>query len=293
LGAWAAFGVGALAIAALGLLDDLYRLGTSTKLVFQVALAALPVSFGLAIPSLPPLLSVVASMVWIVGITNAMNLLDNMDGLSAGVAVVAAAFLAVHAVRGDDLLLAGWAAALAGSCLGFLLFNIHPASIFMGDSGSLFLGYSLAVLSLLGLKARPAAGLAPLAAPLFVFLVPIFDTSLVTIVRLYAGRSPAQGGRDHTSHRLVSLGMSQRTAVLVLWLLAAAGGAVSLAIQPLSASVLALVTFLSVLVATCVGAYLGSLPVYQDAQASLSGAQSDLAGASEARTGAANGEDPK
>lgn len=272
--AWVAFGAGAVAVAAVGLLDDVYRLSAVSKLIVQFALASLPVSFGFSIPRLHPVLSVVVSMIWIVGITNAMNLLDNMDGLSAGVGAVAASVLAVNALGWGNPLLAGWAAALAGACLGFLLYNFHPASIFMGDSGSLFLGYSLGVLSLIDLKARPVASMASLAVPVFALLVPIFDTTLVTVARLLAGRSPAQGGRDHTSHRLVSLGITERKAVLILWLLAAVSGGVSLAFQRLPATLLALVTFLAVLAVYYFGAYLGSLPVYQDDPTSLSRARS-------------------
>ena len=272
--AWAAFGVGAVAVAVMGLADDVYRLGVVTKLIVQFALAALPVSLGFSIPRLHPVLSVVVSMIWIVGITNAMNLLDNMDGLSAGVAAIAASVLAVNAVGWGNPLLAGWGAALAGACLGFLLYNFHPASIFMGDSGSLFVGYSLGVLSLVDLKARPVASMASLAAPVFVLLVPIFDTTLVTVARLLAGRSPAQGGRDHTSHRLVSLGITERKAVLLLWLLAAVSGGVSLSFQRVPATLLALVTFLAVLAVYYLGAYLGSLPVYHVDPTALTRARS-------------------
>ncbi len=226
---WIASGAGALAAAALGFADDVHRLGPAAKLSAQVAAAALPVAFGLGIPQLPPLLSVPIAVVWIVAITNAMNFLDNMDGLSAGVAAVAASILAIDAARRGDFVLAGWAGALAGACVGFLPCNFNPASIFMGDGGSLFLGYSLGVLSLLGLRSREPSSLASLAIPLLVLLVPLLDTCLVTIARLSAGRSPAQGGRDHASHRLVARGLTERQAVLLLWWVAAVGGAASLA----------------------------------------------------------------
>src|SRR5207248_1238794 len=124
----------------------------------------------------PPLVSVVLSLAWIVGITNAMNLLDNMDGLAAGVAAVSAAVLALHALRSGNAPLAGTCLCLAGACAGFLLYNVSPASIFMGDGGSLFLGYALGVLSLVGVQARPVATLATLAVPVFALAVPIFDT---------------------------------------------------------------------------------------------------------------------
>jgi UDP-GlcNAc:undecaprenyl-phosphate GlcNAc-1-phosphate transferase len=165
-------------------------------------------------------------IVWIVAVTNAMNLLDNMDGLCAGVAAIAAFASAVEMVNGA----AGeqaYAAAMAGASVGFLVYNFFPASIFMGDAGSLFLGASLAVLSFAG--ADSGSGIfTALAVPAFVLLIPLFDTTLVTMSRILSTRSVAQGGRDHTSHRLVAMGFSERQAVMFLWLLAAAGASIPL-----------------------------------------------------------------
>jgi len=261
--AWVAFAIGALGMALVGLVDDAIRIRPASKLIAQIALALLPIYFGLGIPRLHPILSVVVSMVWIVGITNAMNLLDNMDGLAAGVAAVAAGVLALHAMKWDNQTLAATATCLAGACLGFLLYNFRPASIFMGDSGSLFIGYSLGVLSLIDMQARPVTALAAIAVPVFVLLVPIFDTALVTVLRLLAGRRVSQGGRDHSSHRLVSLGISERNAVLVLWALAVLAGATSLALDRLPGMLLVLLSLMATLVVYYFGAYLGSLPVYQ------------------------------
>lgn len=271
---WLFFGAGAVGMAAVGLADDLAKLRPATKLIAQIACASLPVYAGLEIPRLHPILSVVASILWIVGITNAMNLLDNMDGLSAGVAAVAAATLAVHGSTWGNPMLTAAAAALGGACVGFLLYNFHPASIFMGDTGSLFIGYSLGVLSLIDMKARPLAAMSSLVVPVFVFLVPIFDTTLVTVARLLSGRSPAQGGSDHSSHRLVSLGITERKAVVGLWTLAAAGGAASLALPRLPAFLFAGLALAAVLAVYYFGAYLGSLPVYKDDPAAISKARS-------------------
>ena len=118
-------------------------------------------------------------------------------------------------------------ATLAGAAAGFLVFNFPPASIFMGDSGALLLGFSLAALTLgqEGVRASRSDVLSVIAGPVFVLLIPIFDTTLVTVARLLSGRSPAKGGRDHSSHRLVAIGLSERDAVLVLWALASLGGA--------------------------------------------------------------------
>jgi UDP-GlcNAc:undecaprenyl-phosphate GlcNAc-1-phosphate transferase len=128
-------------------------------------------------------------------------------------------------------------AALAGAAAGFLVYNFPPASIFMGDSGSLLFGFSLAALTLghEGVRASRSDVLSVIAGPAFVLMIPIFDTTLVTIARLWSGRSPARGGRDHSSHRLVAIGLSERNAVLVLWMLAAVGGAIGLLLRNYSA----------------------------------------------------------
>jgi UDP-GlcNAc:undecaprenyl-phosphate GlcNAc-1-phosphate transferase len=163
---------------------------------------------------------------WIIGIANALNLLDNMDGLCAGIAAIAGI-----ACWGDLAAGAVWpahyAAALTGACLAFLFFNFNPASIFMGDSGSLFLGASLAVLAGSGAPDARADVLSSMAVPVLLLLIPIFDTTFVTVARILSRRSAASGGRDHTSHRLVAMGFSEREAVVILWLLGAAGGAVA------------------------------------------------------------------
>ncbi len=174
------------------------------------------------------------TLVWIVGITNAFNLLDNMDGLCAGTTLVAGAFL-LTALAGD----AGagqrplYFATLLGATAGFLVYNVHPASIFMGDTGSLFLGLNVAAITLLANPGSPErSGLVSVVvAPVLLLLIPIFDTTLVTALRLLSGRRPSQGGRDHVSHRLVAIGLSEPRAVATLWALAAAGGMASMLLQ--------------------------------------------------------------
>ncbi len=257
--AWIA---GAVVISAVGVFDDLRGLRPSSKLIAQIVVALLPISAGLAIPGFHPLLSFGVTLVWIVGITNSFNLLDNMDGLAAGIAAIAALTLMTNAIRGGELALAAAAAAVAGGAVGFLFFNFQPASIFMGDGGSLFLGFSLGTLSLMGLPARPLVSLAVIAAPVFVLAVPIFDTTLVTVLRTVHGRSIAQGGRDHSSHRLVSLGLSERKAVLTLLGISATAGLLSLLLPRLSAHLVVLTLLLAVLAIYYFGTTLGSVPVY-------------------------------
>ncbi len=222
--AWSIVGAGGL-LFLLGVVDDALVIKPSSKLIGQIIGASAAVLMGhqLRIPGLE-LLSIPLSIFWIVAITNAYNLIDNMDGLAAGVGVISLAFMiaALGGPGNQALLIAGMA--LLGSLLGFLVFNFNPASIFMGDAGSMFIGFTLAVLSLHSDSKKSA--LAAVAVPCLALLVPLLDMTLVSATRILTGRSVAQGGRDHSSHRLVSLGLSERKAVLVLYALAAlAGGA--------------------------------------------------------------------
>ncbi len=254
--------VGAVAIATVGVYDDVRLLRPSTKLIAQIVAALLPICAGLRIPALPPPVSIGVTLLWIVGMTNAFNLLDNMDGLAAGVAAIVASFLVLHAQGAGDRALAAAAAALAGASAGFLVYNVHPASIFMGDGGSLFLGYCLGTLSLLNMTARPSTSLASAAVPVFLLAIPIFDTTLVTVLRILNGRSIAVGGRDHASHRLVLLGLSEPRAVTGLCLISAVTGVVSLLLPRLPASFVVPSLLVTVFLFTALGATLGSVPVY-------------------------------
>jgi UDP-GlcNAc:undecaprenyl-phosphate GlcNAc-1-phosphate transferase len=166
-----------------------------------------------------------------VGITNAVNLLDNMDGLSAGIAGIAALVMTVFAGLSGSTTTMAVGGAIGGAALGFLAFNFKPARIFMGDCGSLFLGFSIAALALIIQQQADVAGqLAVGLVPLAVLAVPILDTTLVTFMRRLAGRPVSQGGRDHASHRLVFLGLSERHAVLMLYGLSLASGALALGV---------------------------------------------------------------
>jgi UDP-GlcNAc:undecaprenyl-phosphate GlcNAc-1-phosphate transferase len=160
-------------------------------------------------------LDIPLTYLWVIGLTNALNLLDNMDGLSAGATSIAGAFFFVLAVLNGQILVALLAAALVGSCLGFLIYNYNPASIFMGDSGSLSLGFILAVLGM-KLQIHNSQNLSFVIAGL-VLSVPIFDTAFVVWRRVSEGRRITQGGTDHTSHRLVVLGLNQKQAVWALY----------------------------------------------------------------------------
>jgi UDP-GlcNAc:undecaprenyl-phosphate/decaprenyl-phosphate GlcNAc-1-phosphate transferase len=217
-----------------GLLDDLYSLGPIPKLAAQLAAAGLVIGNGLTISGLISnrLLAGAVALVWLVGMTNAFNLLDNMDGLAATLAGIAALFFAVDAltVHHNDAVLA-LSLAIAGACSGFLPFNLRPtrsAAVFMGDSGSQVLGFALAALGLTASWKVAGTTVATLLLPVLVLAVPILDTTLVTVVRLLDGRPVYQGGRDHTSHRLVYHGLSEKRAVVLLAVISAALGATSL-----------------------------------------------------------------
>jgi UDP-GlcNAc:undecaprenyl-phosphate GlcNAc-1-phosphate transferase len=219
---------------AAGLLDDLYSLGPIPKLAAQVGAALLVIFNGLTISGLisNDFLAGVVALVWLVGLTNAFNLLDNMDGLAATLAGIAALFLAVDAltVHHNDAILA-LSLAVAGACAGFLPFNLRPkrsAAVFMGDSGSQVLGFALAAVGLSASWKVAGTTVATLLLPVLVLAVPILDTTLVTVVRLLDGRPVYQGGRDHTSHRLVYHGLSEKRAVVLLAVISAALGATSL-----------------------------------------------------------------
>lgn len=265
--------LGAACMCGVGFVDDLVPLKPYTKLVAEIAIASLFVFFGYRLGWSSSLtIDTVLTMLWIVGLTNALNLLDNMDGLCAGVALVAgSALLLAMALGGAVTPTASYLALLLGATAGFLVFNVHPASIFMGDSGSLFLGLNLAVLTLnspydLNVSTNV---LSILVGPLLVLLVPILDTSLVTASRLLSGRSPAQGGRDHSSHRLVAMGLSERAAVAVLWGLAALGGLLSVAVRRIDSSWSSIGVAAFLLAMIIFAVYLAHVRVYDDSDADV------------------------
>lgn len=218
-------------MALVGLWDDKVPMAPQTKFLFQIMAACVVVFWGFESHwFVSKTANRFWSILWIVAITNAFNLLDNMDGLSGGVAVLACVFLlAVEALTGADfqpvhVLLAG----LLGALVGFLIYNFHPASIFMGDCGSLQVGFLLGSATTQNHMGQHASVLPVLGVPLFIFCLPLFDMLFVAVMRTLFGRSIGQGGRDHTSHRLVAIGMSERKAVLFLYGFSALGGFVAL-----------------------------------------------------------------
>jgi UDP-GlcNAc:undecaprenyl-phosphate GlcNAc-1-phosphate transferase len=212
----------------MGLIDDRKALGPYLKLLVQLAVAAvLVIGFDLrALHALGYVPSVILSILWIAGITNAFNFLDNMDGLSAGVAAVCTTAFLVTALSIGQAFVGGMLALLLGSLLGFLAWNFPPARIFMGDSGSLLIGFVLGVLTIrttfLPENVSWAAGWYAVFAPIIVLALPLYDLIVVSLIRISRGKSPFVGDTNHFSHRLVARGMSRRTAVLCLYLITAA-----------------------------------------------------------------------
>jgi UDP-GlcNAc:undecaprenyl-phosphate/decaprenyl-phosphate GlcNAc-1-phosphate transferase len=207
---------GATFLALVGLVDDRYELGPRTKYAAQIIAALGVVASGIYIHLTHSLwLDIPISVFWICSITNALNYLDNMDGLSAGVSAVAAFFFMLIAFSQGLILVSLLAAAVLGSALGFLVYNFNPSSTFMGDMGALPLGF---ILSVLAIKLQFDQKFSLLwLVPIFVLALPVFDVNLVTFTRIFEGRSPAQAGKDHTSHRLMSVGFGQRQTLLILY----------------------------------------------------------------------------
>ena len=257
-------------IFAVGLADDIWSLKPATKIVIEVAVASLFLYFGYRLNWVHSVtIDWMLTLVWVVGMTNAFNLLDNMDGLCAGVAVVAGAAILAGAfpvaAGSPEFFQVRYLAALLGAVSGFLVYNMHPASIFMGDSGALLIGVSLAGLTLM-LGSTMTGGrnvLSVVAVPVLVLLIPIFDTTLVTISRLLSNRPTSAGGRDHSSHRLVAIGLSERSAVMLLWLLAATGGIIGVALQR-SETWWSIVAVLFLVGMTMFAVYLGGIRVYEN-----------------------------
>ena len=263
--------LGAALIVALGIFDDVLALGAKLKFVVQIVAAAIPVCVGgLQIglfTNLNPLsdtpfvhlgiLAVPVTIIWIVGITNAVNLIDGLDGLAVGVSSIAAITMLAVALLTGNMPIAITMAALAGACIGFMPYNLNPAKIFMGDTGSTFLGYMLATVSIMGLFKFYAV--ISFAVPFLILGLPIFDTANAIIRRVAAGRSPMSPDRGHVHHKLIDMGFNQKQAVAILYAISATLGLTAVVLTS-SGEVKAIVLLLAVLVAilVCAGIIYGA-----------------------------------
>jgi len=250
-----------------GFVDDLVPIKPYIKLAAQLIAASSVVFTGIYLPwTQIVVLDIVLTFAWLVGITNAINMLDNMDGLAAGISIIACLFLSVTFYLNGQISVCILPLLLAAAITGFFIFNYNPASIFMGDCGSMFIGFMIAGMALISTEQRTRNIAAVLATPVLIMLMPIFDTTIVTISRRLNGRPLSQGGKDHSSHRLVALGMSDRRAVLTLYALSITAGVLALIVRKLDVKISIAIVSGSVLVIIFLGIFLGKVLVYEDAQ---------------------------
>lgn len=213
--------LGSLVIFLMGLVDDAQGLPASTKFVVQVGAAVVVILHGGTVSLFmgTNILTIGITVLWIVGITNSFNLLDNMDGLTAGVAAICCGVFSIIAFRQSDFQTLLLATAMMGALLAFLRFNFDPAEIFMGDAGSGFIGFLLGCLSVYAeYLTQTRLRHLPVITPIIIFSVPLFDTFSVIAIRIMEGRSIWDADNKHFSHRLVSLGLTRRAAVLLIYL---------------------------------------------------------------------------
>lgn len=251
-----------------GLYDDLYEVKPIVKLLAQLICSFILIEKGyifggghLSWVGIP------LTFIWIIGITNAVNLLDNMDGLAAGISFVISIIMTIVGVINNDFQIAGVSLCIAGATFGFLFFNFKPAVIFMGDCGSMFLGFMISFLAInIQTKLGSSPALLILLVPIAIVAIPIMDTTLVTIRRLISGRRIDQGGRDHTSHRLVALGLSEKKAVLLLYVISLIWGALCLSFYVLDQEVVVPLLFVFGIFSVLFAAILSNVKVYSDSE---------------------------
>jgi UDP-GlcNAc:undecaprenyl-phosphate GlcNAc-1-phosphate transferase len=225
----------ALLVGVMGLIDDIKKLSPLPRFLAQNAIAIVSTLIMISTqtigtPTDNKIFDFLITIFWIVGLTNALNFFDNIDGGASGTAAISAFFLFVLALLGSQFSIAALSLVLAGGTAGFLIWNKPPARIYMGDAGALFLGLLIASLTV-RFDPNPINQIASFSVPFFLLAVPIMDTTVVVLKRIVRGTSPFKGGRDHLSHRLTRAGMSKRQAVVSLWLLTILFGSVSLAIS--------------------------------------------------------------
>ena len=222
--------LGACLIVAVGVVDDSHPLGAGIKFILQIVAALIAVWHGVVIQAIAnPLpfggpywnfgvMAVPITVVWIVAVTNSVNLIDGLDGLADGVSTIAALTMLIIALLMGDLKMAVICAALVGACVGFIPYNRNPAKIFMGDTGATFLGYMLATVSVTGLFKLYA--MISFIVPFIILGFPIYDTASAFTRRILKGQNPMKADRSHTHHKLIDMGMNQKQAVATLYLIA-------------------------------------------------------------------------
>jgi UDP-GlcNAc:undecaprenyl-phosphate GlcNAc-1-phosphate transferase len=264
------------AVFILGLADDIWDINPQYKLIGQVIAASVLVFFGFQFSWFESrTANLVISIFWIVGITNAFNLLDNMDGLSAGIAAISGFFLMIwifwtlgypHKIMPELIMLSAY----IGAILGFLIYNFNPASIFMGDAGSLFIGFMIASLTIMEGPEKVQGSpffhqISVVLIPCLILFVPILDTTFVSFMRKLFSRSVFQGGKDHSSHRMVAVGFSERKAVIILYLFAVISGMIALCVYPLKVGISVVMVVFFLICVLLFWIYLANVKVYDEA----------------------------
>jgi len=255
---------GSIAIFISGLIDDIFGIRHYSKLFVQIIVASFMCLAGINFNVLPlSFLNIFLTIFWFVAIMNAFNLLDNMDGLCAGITVVSSGVVFAYYGLYSDSIVAMPALLIGAAALGFLRFNFNPAKIFMGDCGSMFIGFVMAAISVMGTWKGTSNFLGALVMPVLVLGVPVFDTILVTLNRRAIGRHFYEGGKDHTSHRLVILGMSERRAVLTLYFISLACGLTAFMYTRLNIAAIIILMLLVALFMLFFGIFLSQVRIYE------------------------------
>lgn len=243
----------------IGIIDDKFGMMPNVKLFGQLVAALTVAKLGIHVAFIPNYyLSLLFTCFWIIGMTNAFNLLDNLNGLSAGIASISSFFFALLAWMRSDFMVAALAMGMCGSSLGFLKHNFPRANIFMGDAGSLLIGFVLSCIAIVGSWETPTK-ITSLAVPILILGYPIFDTTLVTIIRIKEKRSVFQGGKDHSSHRLALLGFKKKRAVLVIYAITFMLGLCAYALTKVSAITAMAIAGAGILFLCILGVRLGML----------------------------------
>lgn len=249
---------GATILFCVGLADDKFHFTPYVKLFAQIIAGCIAIFFGISI-SLPDsisFLSIPLTLIWIVGVTNSFNLLDNIDGLAGGIAAIASLLLFFSSLVFSNNALGIYGLILSGAALGFLPYNFNPAKIFMGDSGSMFLGFSLAVISISRTTRHISNLLITMLIPVLILSVPIFDTIFVMFLRRFQGRKIFEGGKDHASHHLVILGISQKKTVLLLYLISIIFGSIAILYSKLNVFVISVIASIAIIILVFFGFFL-------------------------------------
>ncbi len=258
--------IGSFIMFVLGAFDDRKDIRPKIKFTIQLIFGIIVILFGFVSKILPyDWLNIILTLIWLVGITNALNMIDNMDGLSSGITAISALGIFGLSVEKGETNVALLSLALAGSCFGFLRYNFKPAKIFMGDCGSLFIGYTLAGLTVIGSWQQHSSFFGSLLSPIIILSLIIFDTTLVTILRLKNKKKPWHGGKDHISHRLVCiLKGREKLSVLILYGIGVIAGLLGLIAMKLSSINAVIITIFWLIILTLFGIKLARVKCYDN-----------------------------